>query len=101
MSNKNTDLFGGFPKQVEYRECIGKDKTNNFKYEDPVMVNVRYCGERDEAKIGASQAIEHYGLYHSPFEPSDNSLIDGKRVEKKSPVPDVTGAIKYYRVWVV
>lgn len=94
-------MFGGFNKQVEYRKCTGKDKTNNFKYADPVYVNVRYCGERDEAVVGSTQTVEHLGIYHSPIRMFENDTLNGKRVKYVSESVDIKGDVVFWKVKVV
>lgn len=90
-----------FPKQAEYRKCIGKDKTGEPIYDAPVTLSVRYCGEKVEAKTGDTQSTEHYGIYHSHIELIENSKLDGKRIDQVSKKPDIFGNVDYYRIRVV
>lgn len=92
-------MFGGFNKQVEYRECIGKDKTNSFKYAEPVNIPVRYCGVKDEAKYAdQTKSVERIGTYHTNQSIKENSLIDGHLVKYVSESVDVLGNVLF---WVV
>lgn len=94
-------MFGGFNQQVEYRKCTGKDKTNNFKYDDTTTLNVRYCGSRYEAIVGSAQSVEHLGIYHSPIQLFENDKLDGKRVKYVSESVDIMGQVVFWIVKVV